>query len=301
MVYFFTFLEVLMNSISYYSQEDQVGQKNLNRCSIASDEYPITVNCAGNFKTVFPFTTDNPTGRQDIYLLYVVRGELDVLINGEMKKATSGDVAIFAPNTHYKYTYSAGEPLDYMWVHFTGSYAERLLKECALYPLPYLRSTHEALAIPHYFRKIYEAFENGSSFQRHEAATALESVILAVANAINGSKESKCLERSVRYIHSSYSHKISVPELAAMENLSNSRYIALFNAQLGMSPTAYIIKLRMSAACDLLSTTDLNVKQVGLSVGYEDPHFFSKLFKKHVGISPKDYKKEKIQNMIHNI
>ena len=49
----------------------------------------------------------------------------------------------------------------------------------------------------------------------------------------------------------------------------------------------------MSAACELLESSNISVKQVGALVGYNDPHFFSKLFKKHVGISPSEYREKK--------
>ena len=281
-----------MHSLSYYSLPKTNHDKELNRCSIESYEYPLTVNCAGNFKAAFPLTTDNQSGRKDFYLLYLLSGELDVLIGEETVRASAGSLIIFPPNKRYKYSYSSAEELDYLWVHFTGSYAERLLSECGLSPLPYFSPALNSRRIPEKFKKIFEIFETGGSLQRHELAVTLEQIILSAASKEKGGKK-RSLDRSIRYIHLNYNQKISIPELAAMENLSNSRYIALFTDQMGASPTSYIIKLRINSACDLLLTTDLSVKQIGTLVGYDDPHFFSKLFKKHVGLSPKAYKAQK--------
>ena len=281
-----------MHSLSYYSISDGAPVRgDINRGSIRSDKYPIAVNCAGNFKASFSFTTDNPSGRKDIYFLYIVRGEMDVLLGDITVHATAGSVIVFPPDKRYKYSYvSSGEELDYLWVHFTGSYAEQLLSECGLYPLPYFSTTSDNRAIPEKFKKLFEIFERGGARQRVELAVTLEQILLAAAKATAEKSPPPPLEKSIRFIHLSYNSKISVPELAAMENLSNSRYIALFHKQMGMSPSAYIIDLRMNAACELLQSTDISVKQIGLLVGYEDPHFFSKLFKKHIGVSPKEYK-----------
>ena len=292
-VYFFTFLEVYVNGISYYTSADKSGDKginSINKCSIESNEYPLEVNCAGNFKTSFSFTTDNKSGRNDFYLLYMVSGKLDVVLGDTTVTATGGNVFIFPPHKRYTYSYSGGEPIDYLWVHFTGSYAERFLTECELYPLPCFKDTGNDQRIAGGFKKLFECFECADRLQKHDLSLRLQQVLLAISRAVITPSEHRSIERSLKYIHAEYAQKISIPKLAAMENLSNSRYIALFNDQMGMSPSAYIIGLRMESAKELLTSTDLSIKQVGILVGYTDPHFFSKLFKRHVGLSPKNYK-----------
>ena len=100
----------------------------------------------------------------------------------------------------------------------------------------------------------------------------------------------KNLLRSISYMHSKYNSDIRVPMLAQMENLSVSRYNAVFNSVMGISPQRYLINLRLQNACELLKNTDMNVNQIGVLVGYDDPHFFSKIFKRYIGISPNSYR-----------
>ena len=95
-------------------------------------------------------------------------------------------------------------------------------------------------------------------------------------------------------IHTSYHENLKIPELAKIENLSHSRYVELFRRQMGMSPMAYLIKLRMQAACSLLENTDIPVRRIARMVSYDDPHFFSKLFKRHVGVSPSEYREGRV-------
>ncbi|MBQ8849195.1 MAG: helix-turn-helix transcriptional regulator [Clostridia bacterium] len=279
-----------MSSVSYHSVLKRSDGQGINGHSIASDEYPIAVNCTGNFATIFPFTTDNPSGRNDYYLLYMVRGKMRVTVGGRNAAAVSGSIFLIPPHTHYTYTYSGGEPLDYLWAHFTGSYAERLLSDCGLYPLPYFGTAEDGGRISGKFKRMFELFERRSPLLERRASVCMQDIILEAAECIVRRAEKIPLETSLRYIHSAYDRKLSVPELAAMENLSNSRYIALFNRYMGMPPTAYITELRMRNACELLTSTDMSVKQVGILVGYPDAHFFSKLFKKHVGTSPNEYR-----------
>lgn len=272
---------------SYYSYR---GSSGFNACSIASAEYPIIVNCAGDMRTSFSFTTDNPGGREDFYLLYVLKGSMKVPLDQAVHTAGPGTVLLFPPHYRYRYSYRGAEPLLYFFVHFTGSYAEQLLRECGFSPLPCLIQTKNQAQISEQFHRLFEEFETPEPFRKKILACVLEQLILTVAQSAYATKEEQPLERSMGMIHASYQQKLSIPMLAQLENLSNSHYIALFRQQNGVSPNAYIIGLRMQNACELLHNTDMSVKQIGIQVGYEDPFFFSKLFKRHMGMSPQKYR-----------
>ena len=281
-----------MRSISYHASGDIPSVGGLNDYSIESYEYPIAVNCAGNFVTDFPFTSDNPEGRNDYYLLYVVRGTMRVTAADVSGIAESGGVFIFPPHTHYTYTYEGGDTLDYLWAHFTGSYAEKLINECGLTPLPYFASSEDGGLVSEGFRRLFNAFETKMPLYERRAALCLEEILLNLA-ATTANEASPCpIESSLRYIHSAYNQSLSIPDLAAMENLSNSRYIVVFEKHTGLSPSAYITSLRIKTAKELLLSTDMSVKQVGLSVGYSDPQFFSRVFKKQVGLTPLEFKNQ---------
>ena len=60
---------------------------------------------------------------------------------------------------------------------------------------------------------------------------------------------------------------------------------------MGKPPNEYIIELRLQFAKNMLSGTNMSIKQISEHIGYNDPYFFSRLFKKHIGISPQEYRK----------
>ena len=99
------------------------------------------------------------------------------------------------------------------------------------------------------------------------------------------------MNKSISYINGNYVQDLRIPELAKMENLSVSRYNSLFKQVTGISPVEYIKKMRLASACELLSATDLPIKTVSAMVGYPDSHFFSRIFKKSLGVSPAFYRK----------
>lgn len=59
------------------------------------------------------------------------------------------------------------------------------------------------------------------------------------------------------------------------------------------TPLQYIVSLRMTNAMNLLDNTNYNISQVAEAVGYENPLYFSRLFKKNIGVSPKEYRQRK--------
>lgn len=272
---------------SYHAFSDTPG---LNTCSLQSDEFPLIVNCSGNLQAKKAFSTDNVHGREDFYLLYMVQGRMTAPLGEITETVSDGDVLIFPPKFRYRYSYDGKEPMEYYFVHFTGSYAEQFLVECGFGALPCLLHTHETVKIPQAFQRLFAHFSEKDPLQKHELACALERLLLTVAHSLLPPKTGGAPEKALRIIHTAYHTDLRIPALAKEENLSHSRFIEVFREATGMSPTAYLIRLRLHVACDLLKNTDMSVKEIAQSVGYNDPHFFSKLFKKHIGRSPLQYR-----------
>lgn len=278
-----------MKSFGFHSFADP-GGRGLNDCSIERTDIPLAVNCAGVFSTRFPFVTDNKNGRLDHYLMYIASGSLTLFNGDEELMAKENDLVLFPPQQRYKYSYLGGKELTYYWVHFTGSEAESRLAEYGLSYLPTVHKAYLSNHIPQRFSSIFNAFGNQDGFRDRELAALLDRLLVSAARAVAGNTGTSPLSESVKYISSSYNTDIKIPELAAMEHLSVSRYNFLFKKRFGVPPQKYILQLRMSSAKDLLASTDLTVKQIGIMCGYSDSHFFSKTFKLFCGISPSEYR-----------
>lgn len=278
-----------MKNCGYYSFIDD--KKSMNSCSICSDKRPLMVNCAGSFNTDFPFTTNNPSGRLDYYLMCVMSGDLSVCCQGNTVSLSAGDVIIIPPNMPYKYTNASGGNMSYLWVHFTGSHAKRILEAYGFKYFPEVFTAADTNILSLKFKTIFDAYSKKDEFRDAELSSLLDLLLISVARSCLF-PEASCneLTRSVNIINSSYNTDIKIPDLAKAEHLSVSRYNFLFKRQFGISPTKYILRLRMNCARDLLVNTDLSVKQIGLVSGYNDSHFFSKTFKEFMGMSPSEYR-----------
>ena len=90
----------------------------------------------------------------------------------------------------------------------------------------------------------------------------------------------------VAHMQRHFAEPMAVVELAALVNLSPSRFRALFAAQTGVSPTQFLQRLRLRRARLLLEHSFLTVKEVMAAVGYSDPSHFARDFRRAHGMSP---------------
>lgn len=106
-----------------------------------------------------------------------------------------------------------------------------------------------------------------------------------------GSQYRSLLKEAVRYIDTNFrSEDISLNRVAREVNISANYLSAVFSQEMGLTFVEYLTAKRMEKARELLRTTDLRSGEVAVAVGYKDPHYFSFLFKKTQGCTPRDYR-----------
>lgn len=281
-----------MLTVTYYAFDD-ADAGGLNFCSREVTNMPIAVNCTGLMNLDQGFTTYNQNTRLDYYLIYISSGGLLVDIGSKEVFAESGDFILFPPKYKYKYTFSGNGTLSYYYAHFSGTYVKELLKQLSLEGLPGVWHAGRSEKTVNGFNEIFSAFSVDDKLRDLKASAALQTVLISLSGDRSRADNVPPLNRSLSYIKAFYTDDIRIPELAKLEGLSVSRYNTLFKMNMDMPPIHYITLLRMKHAASLLTSTDLDVKTIGELVGYEDNHFFSKIFKKYMGVSPMNYRKSK--------
>ena len=87
-------------------------------------------------------------------------------------------------------------------------------------------------------------------------------------------------------------NRSTVTELSELYNMSEGHFIRQFKVYTGYTPLEYRAMKRMENAKSLLSGTDMSVSDISESLGFDDPLYFSRVFKKNTGISPREYRKK---------
>jgi AraC-like DNA-binding protein len=101
------------------------------------------------------------------------------------------------------------------------------------------------------------------------------------------------IEQSISYMLEHLNQPLQVATLAAAVNFSPSHFSALFKRWTGCPPIDYFIHLRMQQACRLFESTSLNVKEVAAVLGYDDPFYFSRVFKSVNQLAPTEYRQKR--------
>ncbi|MFC4304338.1 helix-turn-helix domain-containing protein [Cohnella boryungensis] len=104
----------------------------------------------------------------------------------------------------------------------------------------------------------------------------------------------------IHYIHEHYRESITAEELAGVYNCSASYLSRLFKSQLGVGPIEHLIHVRIQKSKQFLLKSEARVQEIANSVGYADVYYFSRLFKKHTGHSPLQFREDNRQRVQHN-
>ena len=127
-----------------------------------------------------------------------------------------------------------------------------------------------------------------------EMYSYVERLLLAaldIRDKASNDRSSRLLKDALSYINQHYTdEQLSLNTVAEAVGVSGSYFSASFSREMNMTFVEYITRKRMDRAKELLQTRGMHTQEVAAAVGYKDPHYFSFVFKKTQGISPKEYR-----------
>ena len=285
----------VMQYMKEYRIEDEHGNGILE-----TDKY-IVVNSSGYYcvdrAADWPSTDiRRKEGRLDYLFCYINKGQMSLILDGQEHIVENG-FFIIPPHLPHAYNNlkTHGEFAQF-WVHFTGYGVEAYLKECGLSDR-YVYSTGSMEEIPTLIENMtHEIGFRALGFEQISAAQLM--YVLSLSSRYIRQKEQNLdqeidtrMQKALEYIQLHYQIELSVSELAETVQLSISRFSNLFKQTFGCLPLQYIIRYRVKRACTLFRHTSWNITQVAAAVGFRDPLYFSRVFKKETGMSPSQYRK----------
>ena len=115
-----------------------------------------------------------------------------------------------------------------------------------------------------------------------------------VSQAISDLKENRVnsglILKAMKYIKENYQNEITLEDISREVNISSHYFSKLFKDEVGENFIDYITSLRIQKSKELLTENQLRIKEICFEIGYGDPNYFSRIFKKVVGITPTEYK-----------
>lgn len=234
-------------------------------------------------------------GVRDHYIIHhIVSGKGIYFANGKEYELCAGNTFIIYPRTEIYYAADKDDPWAYYWAGFSGSEAESLLERTDF-------SRDYPVISADFGDELKNSIESIYNFRGHSTADSVRMtgqlyitlgllIDKAVDRRPHNSKAASCVKKAVRYMKFNYAMDIGIEQAAEYAQVSRATLYRAFMETKGISPIAYLTEIRINNAVRLLESTSLPISAVARSAGFEDPLYFSRVFKKHKGISPAEYK-----------
>lgn len=236
--------------------------------------------------------------RIECYSLHFVRkGKIQLEYEGEQIILVSGDIFCLYPARTYAYRIMLDEePLEMNWIAIDGPDVEQILARSGFHiEQPFIKES--------WTKPLQEKLDRMMGLMKEEAHSGMsgwletQSMLYGIFAAIvqdekqpREQKHQNWLKQSIDYIDLHASNGISVQQVADNIGIHRAYFSIEFKKHVGVSPMAYMTKVRMDKATLLLLETNTSVTEIAYSLGYLNLFSFTRAFKRYFTIAPTEYR-----------
>lgn len=233
--------------------------------------------------------------------IYCIDGSGWYRIEGHEYQVSANQYFIIPAGLPHAYGSDNTTPWTIYWIHFKGILAPYYTPE---YPRPIdiKPETHSRISwrislFEEIFNTLKAGYNNGNlryvSSLFHYYLGSLH-YLQQYRNANSDSvDESNIVEVAIHYMKENMEKHITLHDIANHIGYSSSHFSVLFKKTTGHAPLSYFNLLKIQQACFMLDSTDMKISQICYKIGIEDTYYFSRLFSKTMGVSPREYRKSK--------
>jgi len=231
-------------------------------------------------------------------LLYFIEGASRILIDSNEYWTGAGDMVVYHPWVVHEEFVQPG-PLRLVCLRFRSSDIEKGV------PFPGPGDMGVVFHLPwrerfqNVFEQIVLEHEHVDQWSALLRGTYLTQFVVLLWRALSHCRESADaggedhrlrIANVIDLIHSSVQTELSLAELAEKAFMSESHFSHVFKDVTGLSPKRYLIASKMAKARELLAMTERTVVDIAAELGYSNPQYFCRLFKKQSGLTPSDFR-----------
>lgn len=260
-----------------------------------SDEYLVLNNCGIE---VFYDVSDRcirEHGRVDYHILYIAEGICHLTVKNKTKKVPCGNIILFRPNEPQDYAFYAEDKAVSYYLHFTGVGCEHILKQLKIH-----NSRITYIGKNRHFEEVFDKLIREHTLKPHAYEWYCSALLTELFSIISrhawlkknniGSRSEQIVEDACRKIYENPG-TVSVSQLAAEAYLSIGHFSDIFKKITKTPPQQYINSVKLQKAKDMLINTDFPIGKIAVDSGFNDQNYFSRIFKKTTGMSPKEFRK----------
>jgi AraC family transcriptional regulator of arabinose operon len=266
------------------------------RCESLPIVQLLHVTHIGAFPSAPHHYVERKRGANEAILIYCLKGRGEFELGGVKVEVTAGHAFVIPPGTPHGYRADEVEPWSIFWIHFKGTQLPALMKSLEVTrdsPLVYVPDVN---LMREAFEEVYVClnyhFSDGGLLAMSGELMRLFALLKLHQGHFHPQRQSleqriiDSMDFMVRHIDM----PLTLAELSTRAGLSVTYYSKLFKGRNSVSPMSWFIARKVSKACELLTETDLSVQEIAMKLGYADPYYFSRIFKKIQGVAPANYR-----------
>ncbi|WP_299064554.1 AraC family transcriptional regulator [uncultured Polaribacter sp.] len=240
-------------------------------------------------------------GSSDYIFIYCTKGKGEVIINSIKYFISPNEFFIIPKKTKHEYQADDSDPWTIYWFHFKGKTAKQLYNRYKLTDIKNYKVTPFSIEKIKLFEKIFNLFDHNNLEGQIEYANLLSLNFISsfvyqdIYLEINRSNNDNIINSVKKFLLDNLDKTFSLDEIAEKFNYSKSYLHTKFKSNTGYPIMVFFNLKKTQKACEYLNYTDLSIKEISYKIGFEDPLYFSRIFKNFMGKSPRNYKKSQIR------
>lgn len=244
---------------------------------------------AGHFNEPDTYVTSRPRGMRDWLITYTVEGAGYFKVPGMEVVCKAGDMVMMRPEVPHEYGTVTGTHWNFLWAHFSPQLiVPQLLPDAAIDAMT-LQTESIRTRVTKAFYRVIADLTSKNLYWHELGQNALREIVILLAQQRNQSIDTR-IDETMRYMADHLDEPLNVQAIAAHINLSASRLSHLFKGSTGHSIMDTFIRMRIQHAVLLIEHTDRQLGEIAAEAGFHNYNNFIRLFKRHTGYSPRDYR-----------
>lgn len=250
---------------------------------------PVYVTAVGGDKT--QKYTERVNGYPEYHWIHCVKGKGILIIENCEFTISQNMGFLILPNTPHEY-YPIEEPWETHWITFMGYGVSDILNSLGINKSGVF-TIYEIHLFDRLISDIWFYAQSKSLNKGYKCSAILYSIFVELKDCMTYSTSKPSndkIQSIIEFISNNYYRNPTINEMAEIVDISPQYLCRLFTSKLKMRPFEYLTKLRLQKAKEiLLSTQSMSISDIATSVGYNDLSYFCAIFKKHEGITPREY------------
>ncbi|WP_147676536.1 AraC family transcriptional regulator [Algibacter pacificus] len=235
-------------------------------------------------------------GANQYIFIYCTKGKGEIIINNIKHLIYPNQFFIIPKKVKHEYKADDKSPWSIYWFHFKGALAQQLYGRYASTHSKNYKNVPFSLEKIESFEKIFNLF-NSNYLENHlEYANLLSLNFISsfiyhdFESTVEINKKDTSVDLVKEFLLNNLNKNFTLDEIATKFNYSKSYLHTKFKAKTGYPILVFFNLKKIQKACEYLNYTDLSVKEISFKIGFDDPLYFSRIFKNFMGKSPRNYK-----------